>query len=316
MPEPDQTESPPSSLQSFPAGDQQTEQPGGVVGWVKTLLGKKPEEEDSLREALEDYIEELSAQGEDEPANSHERVLLGNLLELRNLTVSDVMVPRADIIAIDASTSPNELLRALAEKQHSRLPVYRDTLDDILGLIHIKDVLEFLADGKPLVLKDLIREAPVVSPAMKVLDLLLFMRQHRQYMVFIVDEYGGIDGLATIGDVVSSIIGELQDERDKSAEIPDMKDEPGGSVIADGRTPVGDFEARFGTVINEEERDMVDTLGGMIFTLIGRVPARGEIIEHDDSNIVFEILDADPRRIMRVRIRKTASATTLQEKTG
>lgn len=296
MSEPDRIEQPPSS------------DTNSVVDWVKTLLGKKPEEEDSLREALEDYIEEMDSQDEDEPTDSPERTLLSNILELRDMTVADVMIPRADIVAIDLTTSPKDLLRVLAEKQHSRLPVYRETLDDMIGLIHIKDILRAIADGKPLSVKDMIRETPIVSPAMSVLDLLLFMRQNRQYMVFVVDEYGGIDGLATIGDVVASIIGEIHDEHIQQGEIPEMREDQGGAIIADGRTPIDAFESRFGPVLSDEERDMVDTLGGLIFTLAGRVPARGEIIDHETRNLEFEILDADPRRITRVRIRARAAA--------
>lgn len=277
-----------------------------MVNWLKNLVVKKTDSDDSLREALEDYIEELSSDdgGSD---TGQEKILLSNILELRNMTVTDVMVPRVDIAAVDMSSSPDQLVKILAEKQHSRIPVYRETLDDILGIIHIKDVLVKLTQNEPVVLKDLIREVPIVSPALPVLDLLLLMRETRQHLVFIVDEYGGIDGLATIGDVLSSIVGEIQDEYE-SSDAPGMRDNPDGTVNADARIAIRDFEEKFGSILTEEEREECDTLGGYVSFLADRVPARGEIINHKPSGMIFEILEADPRRVIRVRIRDTRPA--------
>lgn len=277
-----------------------------LLGKFKNRLVRKSDSDDSLREALEDYIEELSTEdGNGEHGSSgQERIMLGNILELRSMTVTDVMVPRVDVAAIDISNSPSELLKMLAEKQHSRVPVYRDTLDDLLGVIHMKDAIGALAQGKDIVLKDMIREVPIVSPALPVLDLLLLMRETRQHMVFIVDEYGGIDGLATLGDVLSAIVGEIQDEYE-STDAPAMRDNADGTVIADARIAIRDFEEKFGQILNDEERESVDTLGGYISFLTDRVPARGEIISHKESGLIFEILEADPRRIIRVRIRST-----------
>lgn len=277
-----------------------------IAGWLKKLVVRKSDGDDSLREALEEYIEELSSD-ESQGENGQEKILLGNILELRNMTVTDVMVPRVDIAAVDLSSSPDELVKLLAEKQHSRIPVYRETLDDIVGIIHIKDVLVKLAQNESVVLKDLIREVPIVSPALPVLDLLLLMRETRQHLVFVVDEYGGIDGLATIGDVLSSIVGEIQDEY-KSSGSPGMKDNDDGSVTADARIAIRDFEEKFGTILNDEEREEVDTLGGFLSFLADRVPARGEIINHKHSGLIFEILEADPRRVIRLRIRDTRPA--------
>ena len=272
-----------------------------LANWLKGLVGRKSEGEDSLREALEDYIEELSSE-DGHGETGQEKILLGNILELRNMTVTDVMVPRVDIAAVDISSNPSELIKILAEKQHSRIPVYRETLDDVLGIIHIKDVLVKLTQNESIVLKELIREVPVVSPALPVLDLLLLMRETRQHMVLVVDEYGGIDGLATIGDVLSSIVGEIQDEYE-SNDSPGMKDNPDGSTTADARISVRDFEEKFGHILSDDEREEVDTLGGYVSFLADRVPARGEIIHHKDSGLIFEILEADPRRVIRLRIR-------------
>lgn len=276
---------------------------GGMVVWLKNLIRTKPDSDESLREALEDYIEEMSSHPEMKAsAAAHELQLLSNILELRDMTAEDVMVPRADIVAVDLSTPADEILDILARKQHNRIPVYRETLDDIVGVIHIKDAFEALIANRNVEIKSLVREAPVISPAMPVFDLLMMMRQTRQQMVFVVDEYGGIDGLVTIGDVVGSIIGEVQDEFDKSI-IPAIIGNKDGSYVIDARIEIDDFEQKFGQVLTAEERDVADTLGGFIFTIAGRVPTRGEIITHDETGFVFEIMDADPRRVTRIRLR-------------
>lgn len=286
----------------FPDPSRQQPDSNGVVVWLKKFIQKKAETEGNLREVLEDYIEEMSTnQGTSEASVNHELSLLTNILELRDMTAEDVMIPRVDIVAIDINTSPDELLEVLISKQHHRIPVYRDTLDDIIGVIHIKDVLRILANKQNFVLKNIIREAPVVSPALPVFDLLLMMRQSRQQMAFVVDEYGGIDGLVTIGDVIGSIIGEIQDEFDKTT-VSDIIEDKENGFICDARTEIDQFEEKFGQILSEEERDASDTLGGFVFILAGRVPSRGEIITHDKSGFIFEILEADPRRVMRVRV--------------
>jgi magnesium and cobalt transporter len=282
--------------------------PKALVAWLKNLIGKKSDGDDTLREALEDYIEELSSEDSNGETSSsdQEKILLGNILELRNMTVTDVMIPRVDIAAVDVTSSPDMLIKILAEKQHSRVPVYKETLDDILGIIHMKDVIAKQAQEEELVLKDMVREVPIVSPSLPVLDLLLLMRETRQHMVFIVDEYGGIDGLATLGDLLACIVGEIQDEYE-TAEHPTMRDNIDGSVIADARISIRDFEEKFGTILSDDERDEVETLGGYVSFLADRVPARGEIINHKASNLIFEILEADPRRIIKLKIRSTAA---------
>lgn len=281
--------------------------PKALIAWLKNLVGRKSDSDDTLREALEDYIEELSSDdGYGETGSSdQEKMILGNILELRKMTVEDVMIPRVDIAAVDITSSPDTLVKILAEKQHSRVPVYRETLDDILGVIHMKDVIAKLAKEEELVLKDMLREVPIVSPSLPVIDLLILMRETRQQMVFIVDEYGGIDGLATIGDVLSSIVGEIQDEYETS-EHPHMDTNADGSVTADARISIRDFEEKFGTVLTDDERDEVETLGGYVSFLADRVPSRGELITHKQSNLIFEILEADPRRIIKLKIRDTS----------
>jgi magnesium and cobalt transporter len=149
--------------------------------------------------------------------------------------------------------------------------------------------------------KDLVRTTPIVSPAMGVLDLILFMKQHRKHMVMVVDEYGGIDGLVTLGDVIETIVGEIDDEYDTSNEHA-LIERPDGTVLAEGRVDLDDFEEKFGMFFSEDEREDADTLAGLAFMIAGRVPARGEIIQHA-SGLEFEIIDATPRHIKRIKIR-------------
>ncbi|MCB9973394.1 MAG: HlyC/CorC family transporter [Rhodospirillales bacterium] len=279
------------------------------MAWLKTLLKSKSPQDTSLREALEEVIEEF----EDHPEHHiavHERILISNVLKLRDMTVFDVMVPRADIVAISLDTENKDLLALLSEKQYSRLPVYRDNLDDVIGTIHIKDILAELAQGhQNFKLKDLIRSVPIVSPAMPVLDLMLQMQQSTKHLALVVDEYGGIDGLVTIGDLVESIVGEIDDEFQNETQ-PALIRNADGTLIVDARYDLDEFEEEFGKILPDDEREDIDTLGGLAFALAGRIPARGEILTHEQSGLRLEILDADPRRVNRLKIRDLPSGTS------
>ncbi len=261
---------------------------------------------DSIREALEELIEERD--DGDEPIDRHERLLLGNILKLREQTARDVMLPRADIVAVEAKVPFKDLVQMFCREGHSRMPVYRGTLDDVLGMIHIKDVLGAINAERAPPLAKLVRKVLFVSPSIRVMDLLLEMRLKRTHMALVVDEYGGIDGLVTIEDLVEQIVGEIEDEHDLTQD-PEMVVRPDGVIEADARTAIEDFEARLGPVLTEEEREDVDTLGGLVFYLAGRVPSRGELIAHPSSGIEFEVVDADPRRIKRLRVRPLSTPT-------
>jgi CBS domain containing-hemolysin-like protein len=214
------------------------------------------------------------------------------------------MVPRADIVAIAHDVTLPDLVAKMAKDAHSRLPVFRESLDDIVGFVHIKDVLPFWGVEKPFRLDDILRRVLFVAPSMRALDLLLQMRAARVHMALVVDEYGGIDGLVTIEDVIEKIVGEIDDEHDVD-EGPKLVREAEGIFTADARLPLEDFEEAFGNVLTPEERDAdLNTLGGFVVSLAGRVPGRGEIIAHS-SGVEFEILDADPRRLKRLRVRRT-----------
>jgi len=270
-------------------------------GWLRGLRRTKSGE--SVRDTLEELFEEREEA--EIPIDEHERRLLGNVLHLRDLTAYDVMVPRADIVAIETKADLAELIDVVNAKGHSRYPVYRGTLDDVSGLVHIKDVLMLVASGKPFSLPRIVRKVLFVSPSIRVLDLLLEMRLKRTHMALVVDEYGGIDGLVTIEDLVEQITGEIEDEHDRDVE-PDFIERPDGIIEADARMPLEEFEARVGPLLDEEEREDIDTLGGLVFFLAGRVPSRGELIAHP-SGLEFEVVDADPRRIKRLRVRNVPS---------
>ncbi len=266
------------------------------------LRGLLPLKNDtSFREAIEELIEEESDSPPESTVALHERRLITNILQLRDLAVVDIMVPRADIVAIDVNTSRDELLKILTQKPHSRIPAYRKDPDNIVGMIHMKDIVSSFSQGKPFELKDILREVLVVSPAMRVLDLLLQMRQSRVHIAMVIDEFGGIDGLLTINDLVEAIVGEIDDDYGFEVQ-PQMIERPDGSILADARFPIGEFEKKYGEVLTDEEREEADTLGGLVNTIAGRVPIRGEILTHT-SGIEFEIIDGDPRRVTRLRLR-------------
>jgi len=268
-----------------------------IRSWLRTR--RRPKSGESVRETLEELFEDREE--EDLPIDEHERRLLGNILHLRDLSAYDVMVPRADITGVDSKVSLEELIQVIHEKGHSRLPVFRGALDDAVGLVHIKDVLMMMASGKPFALQRIVRKILFISPSIRVMDLLLEMRLKRTHMALVVDEYGGIDGLVTIEDLVEQIVGEIEDEHDREIE-PDFIRRPDGVIEADARLPLEEFEAHVGKLLEDEEAEDIDTLGGLVFFLAGRVPSRGELIQHPESGIEFEIVDADPRRIKRLRL--------------
>lgn len=267
-------------------------------------LIRRPRDGCSLREAIDEMIEEPSAGGS-HLLSAHERVLIGNILKVYNRTAADVMVPRVDIVALDVETPFSEVLNCMIEQGHSRVPVYRETLDDVIGFIHVKDLLGPAANRQPTKLGPILRKVLFVAPSLLILDLLVQMRQARTHIAMVVDEFGGIDGLVTIEDLIEEIVGEIEDEYDV-AEGPNLTERADGTLIADARIPIEQLEERQGIRLRPTgEQEEVDTLGGLVSSLAGRVPGRGEIIGHP-SGVEFEVLDADPRRVKRLRVRNRA----------
>ena len=256
----------------------------------------------NARETIEDLIENADQNAENS-IEEHERALIANVLELRDLPVVEVMVPRADIIAVDIKTTSEELFQLLGEKPHSRVPVYEDDLDNIVGAVHMKDIVgNYKKNRGSFRLRDILRNVLIVSPAMRVMDLLMQMRQSRVHLAMVVDEFGGIDGLIAINDLIEGIVGEIDDEHDLDVQ-PQAIERPDGTILADARFQLEDFEQRFDRYWNTEEEEENDTLGGLVSFIAGHVPALGETVKHPQSGIEFEILEAAPRRISRMRIR-------------
>ena len=290
-----------SDLVSVPAPREDTSPKSGGIfrNWFR-MLRRGRNGDGSIRDTLEELIEEREES--DQPINEDERLLLANILELRDRTVHDVMVPRADIVAIEAKTALSDIIDVITGEGHSRLPVYGESLDDAMGFIHAKDVLAWRGAEANFSPSRILRRVLFVAPSMQVLELLLEMRVKRAHMALVVDEYGGVDGLVTIEDLVEEIVGEIEDEHDQNDD-PALTPAADGSLVADARVTIEHLEETVGPILDDdEEREDIDTLGGLVFSLAGRVPIRGELIRHS-SGVEFEVLEADPRRIRRLRLR-------------
>lgn len=267
------------------------------------------------------WFDKLLGRNEEGPSSSPGQALTQRMVEatqkFHTLRVQDVMVPRADIIAVDVEMGLHELSRAFEDAGHSRLPVYKDTLDEPMGFVHIKDLLPHLmlnARGRAgknykekKIIKSIRRAVLFVPPSMLARDLLRRMQVRRIHMAIVVDEYGGTDGIVTLEDLLEPIVGDIEDEHDGAESTVEVVGTVNGVTVyeADARIGIDDFEDALGREFaTPDEEDDVDTLGGLVFTLAGRVPERGEIVRHPDG-IEFEIMDADPRRVKRLRIRES-----------
>lgn len=282
--------------------DHKNERPGWFKAFFRKLRGAG---DASLRESLEEVIEEYEDVSDEEPLGAEGREMLMNVLKYNEARAEDIMVPRADIGAFDVAGSFTDLVETFRAAGHSRLPIYRGSLDDVIGMVHVKDVMQVLGakDGaqKPQGLEDIIRDVIVVPPSMRLIDLLKRMKTQRTHMAIVVDEYGGADGLVTIEDLVEQIVGEIEDEYDETSE-PALTFIGAGVYEADARVEIKELEKVLGAdFLSDALDENVDTLGGLVFTLEGRVPEIGEVVEHAEG-FRFEIIDADPRRINRVRI--------------
>ena len=279
---------------------------GALLTRLRGLLWRRGVEH-SLRESIAELVQEAADEaghgGGMPELDRHERALIANVLRLRETTADDVMVPRADIIAMPADVTLEQAQAMFRSEGHSRLPVFAQQLDDIVGMVHVKDVFGYVGRPSEFDLHAILRRPLMVAPQIPVLDLLLQMRQARIHLALVVDEYGGIDGLVTIEDLVETIVGDIWDEHDEPA-TPQVIIRPDGAMDIDASLPVDEFEARYGNILTEDEREAdIDTMGGLVFTLSGRVPTRGEVISHP-SGAEFRILEADPRRIRRIRLRR------------
>jgi CBS domain containing-hemolysin-like protein len=297
---------------------------------LRTRFGRKGEM--GLRESLEGALETHGAQNPGETVRAEAKSMMLNIIEFSSLRVDDVMVPRVDIVAIDEAASMRELLAKFIDANHSRLPVYRETLDGITGMVHVKDFMRWMdakgvkrrksksekpektekpaASGLSIAASELAtavkqsglhRDVLFVPPSMPASDLLVRMQASHIHLAIVIDEYGGTDGLVSIEDLVEVIVGDISDEHDTEEGLQ-IKSAGEGSYVADGRVDIAALEELVKIdLLSDEEEEEADTLAGLIFKIAGRVPARGEIIHHG-SGLEFEILDSDPRRVKKLKI--------------
>lgn len=289
-----------------PASDDDSD--GRIWQRLKTMFFGR-DHEPTLREQLEEAIAEHEEDSEDrgEPDNDGdltavERTMLRNLLHFSEHRVDDVMVTRSDIIAIEESASFAECVAAFAEHGHSRLPVYRDSLDSIIGMIHIKDIFAVLAEGRetPENLEAFIRQPRFVPQNMSVLALLDEMRRTRTHLAIVLDEYSGTEGLVTIEDLVEEIVGEIEDEHDDEPEEMFRQINP-EMWEADARVELDDLAEALDAKLAEVDED-VDTLGGLAFVIAGQVPNIGQMLLHEASGWRLEIVEADDKRVFKIRL--------------
>jgi magnesium and cobalt transporter len=283
--------------------------------WIPSWIGRKRGDQD-LRSRVAALVQEAAeaptTEGQQPELDRQERVLIANVLRLRGTTADDVMVPRADIVAMPVNISIEDALATMRRENHSRLPVYGEQLDDVVGMVHVKDLLAYGGPSEHFRLQSILRQPLMIAPQTPVLDLLLQMRLRRIHLALVIDEYGGIDGLLTIEDLVETIVGDIADEHDEP-DVPLLVERHDGTLDIDARMPIEAFEARLGPILTDQERESdIETIGGLVFRLAGHVPARGEVVSHENG-LQFRILDADPRHIRRLRIRPPAPKVADQD---
>ncbi len=262
---------------------------------------KKKSSNNSLKQSIETVLDNDLKDAEG--ISKHERLMLLNILKINDIRSSDIMIPRADIGAVEVNDSFEKVLEVFIKEAHSRVPVYDKNLDNIIGMVHIKDLVNFQNQkmSETNFLRDLKRDILEIPPSMPVLDLLLKMQMTRLHMGIVIDEYGCTDGLITIEDVIEEITGEIEDEHDEK-NLPMLIKSSANTYEASARVSIDELQnvTNIEFIVSNENED-IDTLGGLIFAIAGRVPQRGEIIQHD-SGTTFEIKDADPMKIKSVKV--------------
>jgi hemolysin (HlyC) family protein len=341
------TQAPSTTEQGAAGGEEgRSSNAGRWLATLRTIVGL---ESPTLRDTIEDALK--SEGGDNEAFTRQEREMLLRLLRYKSLRVEDVMVPRADIIAVDENDSIDTVLQTFVEAGVSRVPLFHDSLDDPRGMIHVKDVVLWLTQtasvearqeskqqpadasdtassrdeqddirktfpeldfsrvvlSQPISTAKVSRKVIFVPPSMPAMNLLLRMQSTRMHMALVVDEYGGTDGLVTIEDLIEQIVGQIEDEHDED-EASNIIIDPRLGMVAAARTPIEELEKLLETELALDDDDDVDTLGGLVFALAGSVPVRGEIVRHP-AGVEFEVLDADPRRIKRLRISRPDVST-------
>ncbi|MDR1362099.1 MAG: hemolysin family protein [Holosporaceae bacterium] len=264
-----------------------------------------------LLDRLENLIESEQSLTKNQESSDHgELALVSNVLGLKDLTAADIMVPRADIVAAKSDTTLDRFIEIFSQSHFSQIPIYNNTLDDIVGIVRAMDFVVYIKNPESFNLSQLLKDVIYVVPSIQLPELLVEIKSSVNHMALVVDEFGGVDGLVTLQDVVSEIVGEIQQSRDIFPQVISRQD---GSFLADAKMLLGEFEEILGVdltkpfVVEGEEPD-VETLGGLAMLLAGRMPTRGETLLHP-SGIEFEIVDADPRRVKRIIVRQPQPET-------
>ena len=272
------------------------------INKLKFFLKKK--NKNKLQNKIENLLNERRKQKN--PLKSNEEKIISNVFQLPEKLIDDIMIPRTDIISVDTNTDINKLVKIIGRTSHSRYPVFDKNRDNIIGMIHIKDVVSCWENKKIGNIKKLVRKILFAPHSMNILDLLLKMRTSHIHMAIIVDEHGGLDGLVTIEDLVEEIVGEIKDEHEAQKENKKSEKELNGndgSIKISSRMLIKEFEKKYGNIFSDKEdiKD-IDTMGGLVFHIFGRVPLKGEVIKHPNG-CEFEILDVDSRRIRTILVR-------------
>lgn len=291
---------------------QDDEEPGRIWRSLKALLFGDPED-NSLRAQLEEVIDEHENENNDDDKDDKdlspvELEMLKNLLHFSDHDVDDIAVPRADIVAIEESAPFEEYIKIFSDHGHSRIPVFRENLDTIIGMVHIKDIFAIVAKGEkhPTAIKPFLRQPLFVPESMGVLDLLADMRTNRTHLAIILDEYSGTEGLVTIEDIVEEIVGEIEDEHDDEP-VPMITPLEHGVWEVDARAELEDIGKEIDPALEEIDED-VDTIGGLSFVLAGHIPTVGEELKHP-SGWKLDILEADDRRVTRIKLHAPAESS-------
>lgn len=279
---------------------------------LRALLSKifrRHEQEVPLIDRLEDLIEADSEVAQElNTDDTSELALVSNVLGLKDLTAEDIMVPRADIVATKIDTSLDSFIEIFSKNNFSQIPIYKDTLDNVVGIVRVRDFLPYIHSPDSFDIRSLLKEVIYVAPSIQLLELLVEIKASANHMALVVDELGGIDGLVTLQDVVSEIVGEIQQNQSIFPQIINKQD---GSFVADAKMLISECEEKLDIDLirpllkNENEEINFETLGGLVMFLAGRMPTRGETFIHP-SGIEFEIAEADARHIKRLIIRKRA----------
>lgn len=270
---------------------------------IKSIYRKfSNQKNDTIRDTIEELIEETPV--EDADIDIQERKLISNVLRISEYTVNDISVPRTDIVGIQVGAPFTEVIQIFKRTGFSRLIVYRETLDDVIGCIHVRDLLACGPKFENIDYAKIVGEILFISPSMKLLDLLLQMRATKVAMACVVDEHGGIDGLVTAWNVVNELIGDIEGMYTNDTHKDILNYLSDGSLVVSGRLELKDFEHECGQILSDAERNEedIETIAGLVVFIAGRVPTAKEVIVHENSGVEFEILEADPRKVSRVRV--------------